>query len=81
MGKRKVDADEAKRIGATLGIDWGKIDPGQMVPGLAPVRQVLAVVVEQVVALLPQTRPREPDSLARVQRGPGGVRADQRRAA
>jgi len=32
--KRKVDADEAKRIGATLGIDWGKLDLDQFRRGL-----------------------------------------------
>ena len=26
MNKRKVSADEAKRIGDTLGINWAKID-------------------------------------------------------
>ncbi len=34
MKKRKVSADEAKQIGATLGINWAKIDPGQFQRGL-----------------------------------------------
>ena len=29
MNKRKVSADEAKRIGDTLGINWAKVDLGQ----------------------------------------------------
>lgn len=34
MGARTVNADEATRIGATLGIDWGKVDPEQFRRGL-----------------------------------------------
>lgn len=34
MGKRRVDADEARRIGATLGLDWGKVDLDQFPRGL-----------------------------------------------
>ncbi len=34
MGKRKVDADEAKRIGTTLSINWGMIDLDQFRRGL-----------------------------------------------
>lgn len=34
MGKRKVSVDEAKRIGAALGIDWAKVDVGQFRRGL-----------------------------------------------
>jgi len=34
MSKRKVDADEAKRIGASLGINWGKVDLEQFRRGL-----------------------------------------------
>ena len=34
MSKRQVDADEAKRIGASLGINWGKVDLEQFRRGL-----------------------------------------------
>jgi hypothetical protein len=34
MQKRKVSADEAKQIGATLGIDWAQIDLDQFQRGL-----------------------------------------------
>ena len=34
MGTRKVDANEAKQIGATLGIDWGRVDLEQFRRGL-----------------------------------------------
>ena len=34
MSKRTVSADEAKRIGSTLGINWAKIDPDQFRRGL-----------------------------------------------
>lgn len=34
MSKRKVSADEAKRIGDTLGINWAKIDSDQFRRGL-----------------------------------------------
>lgn len=34
MGKPKVSTDEAKRIGATLGIDWSKVDLEQFRRGL-----------------------------------------------
>lgn len=34
MIKRKVSADEAKRIGATLGINWDKFDLDQFRRGL-----------------------------------------------
>ena len=34
MNKRKISIDEAKRIGATLGIDWGKIDLHQFQRGI-----------------------------------------------
>lgn len=34
MNKRKISTDEAKRIGATLGISWTKIDLDQFQRGL-----------------------------------------------
>ena len=34
MSKRTVSADEAKRIGSTLGIDWAKVDADQFRRGL-----------------------------------------------
>ena len=34
MSKRTVSADEAKRIGGTLGINWATIDPAQFRRGL-----------------------------------------------
>jgi Protein of unknown function (DUF5661) len=34
MQKRKVSADEAKQIGATLGINWAQIDLDQFQRGL-----------------------------------------------
>jgi hypothetical protein len=34
MSKRTVSSDEAKQIGATLDIDWAKIDPDQFRRGL-----------------------------------------------
>lgn len=34
MSNRNVSADEAKRIGAMLGINWAKIDPDQFRRGL-----------------------------------------------
>mgnify|MGYP000325747106 CR=1 FL=1 len=34
MGKRKVNTDEAKGIGASLGIDWGTVDLDQFRRGL-----------------------------------------------
>lgn len=34
MGKRQVSADEAKRIGATLGLSWAQVDPEQFRRGL-----------------------------------------------
>lgn len=34
MDKRKVNADEAARIGGTLKIDWTKVDPEQFRRGL-----------------------------------------------
>ena len=34
MNKRKISIDEAQRIGATLGIDWAKIDLYQFQRGI-----------------------------------------------
>jgi hypothetical protein len=34
MGKRQISADEAKRIGATLGVNWAKVDLEQFRRGL-----------------------------------------------
>ncbi len=34
MSKRKFSADEARDIGASLGIDWSRIDPEQFRRGL-----------------------------------------------
>lgn len=34
MGKRKVSADEAKQVGAALGVNWARIDPEQFRRGL-----------------------------------------------
>ena len=34
MNDRKVSADEVKRIGDTLGVNWAKIDPGHFQRGL-----------------------------------------------
>lgn len=34
MSKRNVSADEARRIGTTLGIDWAKVDLEQFRRGL-----------------------------------------------
>ncbi|MBC7836013.1 MAG: hypothetical protein H7Y88_13075 [Phycisphaerales bacterium] len=34
MAMRKVSADEAKRIGATLGVNWAKVDVDQFRRGL-----------------------------------------------
>lgn len=34
MSKRKFSADEARGIGASLGIDWSRIDPEQFRRGL-----------------------------------------------
>ena len=33
-GKRTVDSDEARRVGASLGIDWNKVDLEQFRRGL-----------------------------------------------
>lgn len=34
IGKRRVAAEEARRVGASLGIDWEKVDPEQFRRGL-----------------------------------------------
>jgi hypothetical protein len=34
MNKRKVSADESKRVGDTLGVNWAKVDLGQFQRGL-----------------------------------------------
>jgi hypothetical protein len=34
MGKRKVSTEEAKQVGAALGIDWNKVDVGEFRRGL-----------------------------------------------
>lgn len=34
MGKRTVSMEEAKQIGATLGVNWAKIDPDQFRRGI-----------------------------------------------
>ncbi|MCW5882951.1 MAG: hypothetical protein KIS91_18605 [Anaerolineae bacterium] len=34
MGGRKMTAEEARQIGARLGIDWNKVDPEQFRRGL-----------------------------------------------
>ena len=34
MGKRTFSVDEAKQIGATLGVDWAKVDVDQFRRGL-----------------------------------------------
>jgi hypothetical protein len=33
-GKRRIQAEEARRVGASLGIDWEKVDPEQFRRGL-----------------------------------------------
>ena len=33
-GKRRIDTDEARRVGMSLGIDWNKVDPEQFRRGL-----------------------------------------------
>lgn len=33
-GKRRIEAEEARRVGASLGIDWTKVDPEQFRRGL-----------------------------------------------
>jgi len=32
--KRRIDAEKARQVGATLGIDWTKVDPEQFRRGL-----------------------------------------------
>ncbi len=34
MAKRNIGADEAKRIGTTLGVNWAKVDPEEFRRGL-----------------------------------------------
>lgn len=33
-GKRRIEAEEARRVGASLGIDWKNVDPEQFRRGL-----------------------------------------------
>lgn len=33
-GKRRIEAEEARHVGASLGIDWTKVDPEQFRRGL-----------------------------------------------
>jgi hypothetical protein len=39
--KRRIDAEEARQVGATLGIDWTKVDPEQFRRAGSPVRSHL----------------------------------------